>query len=147
MNCQTYGRDCVYEPVPEVAKEAGREQHLRRRKASTSIRGHAASSFLAHEDTGSPLGIGGDTSSVCHDDGDDIDKDQPWASAASSREMETGVARVVVSANGVSSYHGRTSALFEDGTQDRSAVAAQHRQMSDQWVERGLVAEAAKQRE
>lgn len=59
---------------------------------------------------------------------------------------EAGVARILVSANGVSSYHGRTSALFEDQAQDRLTAADDRPRMADDWVERGLVAEAAKQR-
>lgn len=59
---------------------------------------------------------------------------------------EAGVARILVSANGVSSYHGRTSALFEDQAQERPTAADHRPRMADDWVERGLVAEAAKQR-
>lgn len=51
-----------------------------------------------------------------------------------------------MSANGVSSYHGRTSALFEDNGQERPPDCDQLPQMPDDWVERGLVAEAARQR-
>ncbi len=61
-------------------------------------------------------------------------------------QSEAGVARILVSANGVSSYHGRTSALFEDQAQDRPIAADDRPWMADDWVERGLVAEAAKQR-
>lgn len=52
----------------------------------------------------------------------------------------------MVSANGVSSYHGRTSALYEESLQERSSVADLRPRMPDEWIEKGLVAEAAKQR-
>jgi len=56
------------------------------------------------------------------------------------------VSRIVVSANGMSSYHGRTSALFEENSHDR-LVAESRPRMSEEWVEKGLVAEAARQRQ
>lgn len=56
------------------------------------------------------------------------------------------MSRIVVSANGVSSYHGRTSALFEESLQERTSVADLRPRMPDEWIEKGLVAEAAKQR-
>src|SRR5687768_18312806 len=42
-----------------------------------------------------------------------------FRSQASNTDEEARVARILVSANGVSSYHGRTSALFEDNVQER----------------------------
>jgi hypothetical protein len=56
------------------------------------------------------------------------------------------VSRIVVAANGSSSYHGRTSTLFDESSHDRSAAEARPR-MPDEWIERGLVAEAARQRQ
>lgn len=72
-----------------------------------------------------------------------VDDDGPWDAAASTSR----VARVLVLANGKSSYHGRTSALFEDNVQDRLVGQDARPRMPDQWVERGLMAEAARQRE
>ncbi|CRJ86917.1 hypothetical protein BN1723_000205 [Verticillium longisporum] len=54
---------------------------------------------------------------------------------------------MVVSANGVSSYHGRTSALYEDNVQERASAADLHPRMPEAWIEKGLVAEAATQRQ
>jgi len=51
-----------------------------------------------------------------------------------------------VLANGESTYHGRTSALFEDNAQERPVEQEVQPRMPDHWVERGLIAEAAKQR-
>ncbi|ORY04536.1 nitrate assimilation regulatory protein nirA [Clohesyomyces aquaticus] len=56
------------------------------------------------------------------------------------------VSRIVVSANGMPSYHGRTSALFEENSHDRPAPDSRPR-MPEEWVEKGLVAEAARQRQ
>ncbi|KAH5272468.1 hypothetical protein HBI70_115300 [Parastagonospora nodorum] len=56
------------------------------------------------------------------------------------------VSRIVVAANGSSSYHGRTSTLFDEGPHDRPTAEVRP-QMPDEWVERGLVAEAARQRQ
>ncbi|KAM0342509.1 hypothetical protein ACHAPU_009483 [Fusarium lateritium] len=61
--------------------------------------------------------------------------------------MDTGVARVLVLANGESSYHGRTSALFEDNAQEKPVEQEVPPRMPDHWVERGLIAEAVKQRQ
>jgi hypothetical protein len=55
------------------------------------------------------------------------------------------VSRIVVAANGSSSYHGRTSTLFDENSHDRSVEARP--QMPDEWVEKGLIAEAARQRQ
>lgn len=71
----------------------------------------------------------------------DIDR-----SGASGRPSEARVARILVSANGVSSYHGRTSTLFEDNAQERPQANEGRPRLPDDWVEKGLVAEAARQR-
>ncbi|KAH8656929.1 fungal-specific transcription factor domain-containing protein [Ilyonectria robusta] len=151
VNCKTYDRDCVYEPVDDVAKEAGRERHHRfkRRKnpgdnARDESRRQASPTLSQQGDTPSSPGTEG---YVPNSRDDDVDRDQSWGSAAPSRVSEASVARILVSANGVSSYHGRTSALFEDNIQDRPVGADHHPRMSDEWVERGLVAEAARQRQ
>lgn len=57
------------------------------------------------------------------------------------------VSRIVTSANGISSYHGRTSALFEDSIPERQQAGDVQPRMPDDWIERGLVAEAARQSE
>jgi hypothetical protein len=70
----------------------------------------------------------------------------PWPATQEHASSEAQVARILVSANGESSYHGRTSALFEDNIQERPNGKEQHPRMPDDWVERGLVAEAVRQR-
>ncbi|KAH7133822.1 fungal-specific transcription factor domain-containing protein [Dactylonectria macrodidyma] len=163
-NCKTYDRDCVYEPVDDVAKEAGRERHYRfKRGKKTSNHGRGESGHVQAggslpsesqlDDTPSSPGTEGYVPN--HGDanadaeGDDTGRGEPWASssAMAGRPTEASVARILVSATGESSYHGRTSALFEDNVQDRPSGAEQHPRMPDEWVERGLVAEAAKQRQ
>lgn len=56
------------------------------------------------------------------------------------------VSRIVVAANGSSSYHGRTSTMFDETANDRAIVETPTR-MPEEWVEKGLVAEAARQRQ
>jgi hypothetical protein len=53
---------------------------------------------------------------------------------------------MVISANGVASYHGRTSALFEDNPTERRGSNPAPR-MPVEWVKKALMAEAAQQRE
>jgi len=50
----------------------------------------------------------------------------------------------IVFANGVSTYHGQTSALFEETQPDQPPEAIPR--LPQEWVEKGLVAEAVKQR-
>ncbi|KAF3050898.1 hypothetical protein E8E11_011078 [Didymella keratinophila] len=65
---------------------------------------------------------------------------------ADSISRANSVSRIVVSSNGMSSYHGRTSTLFEESYHDRSTPEANPR-MPEEWVEKGLIAEAACQRQ
>lgn len=75
------------------------------------------------------------------------DRDRHAPQLGRSREdlQSPGVSRLVVSANGISSYHGQTSALFDENPQDRLHGEFRPR-VPDEWAEKGLVAEAAKQR-
>ncbi|KAG5977143.1 hypothetical protein E4U55_007026 [Claviceps digitariae] len=63
--------------------------------------------------------------------------------------VEGRVARILMSANGVSSYHSRTSTMYDDNALERTSDnnSHTHPQVSEEWVERGLVAEAARQRQ
>jgi hypothetical protein len=65
---------------------------------------------------------------------------------ADSASRANNVSRIVVSSNGMPSYHGRTSTLFEESYHDRSTPEANPR-MPEEWVEKGLIAEAACQRQ
>jgi len=55
------------------------------------------------------------------------------------------VSGIIFSDNGASSYHGQTSALFEESINDRRA--SKRAPDPTEWVEKGLMAEAALQRE
>ncbi|PGH03228.1 hypothetical protein AJ79_07423 [Helicocarpus griseus UAMH5409] len=151
VNCKTYGHDCVYEPISRVSKEAGRERYERtkRRKilqgsdaANPENRQRSLSSSHHAEDD-----VSGSSATVSNDRGCNMDSNQSWRSSTGP-SSEASVARILVSANGVSSYHGRTSALFEDNNVHERPTGADHcPRMPDDWVERGLVAEAARQRQ
>ena len=65
---------------------------------------------------------------------------------ADSVSRANSMSRIVVSSNGMPSYHGRTSTLFEESYHDRSTPEANPR-MPEEWVEKGLIAEAACQRQ
>jgi len=65
---------------------------------------------------------------------------------AASNPTPKSVSRIFVAANGSSSYHGRTSTLFDENSHERSVVEARPK-MPDEWIEKGLVAEAARQRQ
>lgn len=54
------------------------------------------------------------------------------------------VARIIFSDNGASSYHGQTSALFEENVYDRKG--SKREVVPPEWVEKGLMAEASLQR-
>ncbi|KAK6074684.1 fungal specific transcription factor domain-containing protein [Seiridium cupressi] len=56
------------------------------------------------------------------------------------------VSRISVSSNGDSSYHGRTSALFDENWHERPTKAARSR-LPDALIEQGLVANALRQRQ
>ncbi|UNI25023.1 hypothetical protein JDV02_010731 [Purpureocillium takamizusanense] len=171
-NCTTYEQECIYEPISDTAKVAGRARHLRSknsrprlggasRKASSSSSQAAALTAAVSPATATAVS----SSSTREDeresprvDGGSEEDAPPRAGAAGSLKdasqeasraptaEEVRVARILVSANGVSSYHGRTSTLFEDSNPpDRPAGGDCRPRMSDDWVERGLVAEAVRQ--
>ncbi|KAH7234230.1 fungal-specific transcription factor domain-containing protein [Fusarium solani] len=150
-NCQTHDKECVYQPVPDVVKEAGRERHQRMKRRSNRHRTDSADRVRPPSPAASSSGNGHGaeppgtvTGHAQQRSGDGVvDDDGPWDAAASTSR----VARVLVLANGKSSYHGRTSALFEDNVQDRLVGQDARPRMPDQWVERGLMAEAARQRQ
>lgn len=149
-NCKTYGKDCIYEPLASPAdntlastptrRHAGRQK---RGKSSgtrpethtpaTAREGSTAGNSPAEQNGNAPPQTPGD-------------HQQPETPADQTRSRRGDVSRIVVSANGVSSYHGRTSALYEESLQERSSIADLRPRMPDEWIEKGLIAEAAKQR-
>lgn len=159
-NCKTYGKDCIYEPLSNPCDNAvdaastPRRTERRRRGALVEARTrlHSQSTDQDGGDKNGPPTEHGDVSS--HTPGLGVSvvpaprdgthhPDTPADPAPSHR---AGISRIVVSANGVSSYHGRTSALFEESLQERTSAVDLRPRMPDDWIEKGLIAEAAKQR-
>lgn len=145
VNCKTYGHDCSYEPISEDAKEAGRERHQRAKRRKT-LGGRRPSPSSSHNRDDATNGTPETEAGAPNDGHGDVNRGQSWQASPPARPSEASVARILVSANGVSSYHGRTSALFEDHVQDRPTGGKHRPSMPDDWVERGLVAEAVRQR-
>ncbi len=158
-NCATYGEQCLFEPVSEPAKEAGRVRHVREKShrplpSPAGRRRTERGKNGAHDGELDDDGVQTRASVEVVEDGQDESSNSEHGDDAGSVEgaaMEAQpspdprVSRIVVSANGVSSYHGRTSALFEDSVPERLPAGDVQPRMPDDWVERGLVAEAARQ--
>ncbi|KAK8009481.1 hypothetical protein PG991_012032 [Apiospora marii] len=169
-NCRTYGKDCTYEPLTAshltqhaASSEPRRiSQHIRQRKvraAAISADQAQIESNPPRVEVGSPAFEGNrDTDAVpssvlpkdpnpsgCQPPDNGRDPSSQPKPPASSGTYRPGVSRMVVSANGISSYHGRTSTLFEETIQERTSAAESRPSMPDEWTEKGLVAEAAKQ--
>ncbi|KIL88555.1 hypothetical protein FAVG1_07800 [Fusarium avenaceum] len=161
INCQTYEKECVYEPVPDVNKAEGRQRHQRLKSKSRSVKARTASpsvvdqsrdgeaaSSVADSEAASLPDERSQQTQIGRDRDGGTNPRRSWdPTDSAARPMDPGVARVLVHANGESSYHGRTSALFEDNAQERPVEQEVQPRMPDHWVERGLIAEAAKQRQ
>ncbi|KAG5928789.1 hypothetical protein E4U42_008044 [Claviceps africana] len=175
VNCQIYDQDCVYEPVGENDKEIGRRRHrAAKRKQSVPVR-HSDTRLPSDGARGSRSRSRSSSLGRQHHD-QDSEPDFPAqesikrpatraatraatrttstpSRSSSSRStpaaVEGRVARILMSANGVSSYHSRTSTLYDDNalerTSDHNSLARPP--VSEEWIERGLVAEAARQRQ
>lgn len=157
-NCKIYGKDCVFEPLDasrggdHESPAAPRRSLVRgRAKTGSSSRTHVQAS-PARETNGGTRGgsrngdkegtaraLGGD--SAGDDSRPETDRD-----AAPASQTRAGVSGIVVSPDGVSSYHGQTSTHFEENLQERAPAGDARPRMPDDWIEKGLVAEAAKQR-
>ena len=152
-NCKIYGKECTFEPLGDsrASPASARRSYHSRAKAAGSLR--ASQSHPAQGRTneqcnrnggGGEDGESGDRTRRCgseaRDAGPEPDRD------SEPRRSRTGISRIVVSPNGVSSYHGQTSSLFEENQPERAPAGDARPRMPDDWVEKGLVAEAAKQR-
>ncbi|KAF6824837.1 fungal specific transcription factor domain-containing protein [Colletotrichum musicola] len=159
-NCRTYAKDCVYEPLstPSAGPASGTPLERRRRATPRDSRQWSTIPSRRQDgnDDGSRHSEQDDIPSRNTNDADPSEQQPDQVRAVPRPETppdptptshRTGVSRIVVSANGVSSYHGRTSALFEESLQERASVADLRPRMPDEWIEKGLVAEAAKQRQ
>ncbi|KAL5118714.1 hypothetical protein ACEQ8H_003391 [Pleosporales sp. CAS-2024a] len=115
-SCRLHEETCVYEPIDDAQSTSSRPTKAPRRQTVSEAPPTAQTPVAA---TPAP----------------------PPAAAA-----QKSVSRIVIAANGSSSYHGRTSTLFDEGPHDRPPAEARP-PMPDEWIERGLVAEAARQRQ
>jgi hypothetical protein len=127
-SCKTYGKTCVFEPVDEAERQTSKIRPSRRPRSQK-------------DSTSGPL----PASSVHNDDGGD-DGNAGQNIIALTDSPQRSVSRLIHSAEGVSSYHGRTSALFEDnnGPEPRGLPRAS---MPADWIQKGLIAEAAQQKQ
>lgn len=150
-NCKTYAKDCIYVPLSTAYSSyidsAGSPSNSgdfslssptvtdkrRRRESSSASRSPRPAPDV--RESGRGPDFGSNLPSPGHD---------PVRPCEARSE---GVSRIVVSSNGVSSYHGRTSTLYEDHIPDKPPTATSHPRMPDDWIEKGLVAEAARQRQ
>lgn len=117
---------CTYEPIDDAVRARSARPSKVARREHTQERTAAAA-------TNTPR------ATVIPED----NSPRPSVDAASRANS---VSRIVVSSNGMPSYHGRTSTLFEESYHDRSTPEANAR-MPEEWVEKGLIAEAACQRQ
>ncbi|KAK2062231.1 hypothetical protein LY76DRAFT_313637 [Colletotrichum caudatum] len=157
-NCKTYGKDCVYEPLANIVEKAAEATpalpHAGRRRQGTrrGNRKELGTPSRVLEDSGATVSPAEYDGTTPHTPGSTRSTPHTTTTRHASPaepdpDHRAGVSRIVVSANGVSSYHGRTSALFEESLQERSAAVDLRPRMSDDWIEKGLVAEAARQRQ
>jgi hypothetical protein len=116
-NCRIYGKSCVFEPIDEAerSKNRPRPSRVEARRRQKIAQQAEAPSTEESETT-------------------QVDTD-------GSRS----VSRIVFSPNGISSYHGRTSALFEEAAPEQRPPGAPQPRMPSDWVQKSLVAEAAQQ--
>lgn len=135
-NCQTYGRTCVFEAIDDAERRASKPRAARRAKSRTEV-----------------TPTSGRTST--HDPGNDNDEPDDNNRNGNSNDhnnaptdnSQRSVSRLIHSAEGISSYHGRTSALFEDTNAPEQRAAPPRASMPVDWVQKGLIAEAAQQKQ
>ncbi|KAL6707670.1 hypothetical protein ACN47E_003791 [Coniothyrium glycines] len=123
-NCKTHGMSCSYEPIdvsiraqPRPAKRARKEIGL----AESRVEVVTPADTTCNVDASAQL-------------------------TPESTQRGSSVSRIVVSSNGVPSYHGRTSTLFEESYNDRPSPGTTTK-VPEEWVEKGLICEAARQRQ
>ncbi|KAK1492773.1 fungal specific transcription factor, partial [Colletotrichum tamarilloi] len=161
-NCKTYGKDCVYEPLAspdaDTLHSTPTRRHAERQRGAlrgTRRETHTPTSVRDGSVRNDTPADRNDAARSPNPDDHDPSTPSPRLTRTERPENSTerasshrgDVSRIVVSANGVSSYHGRTSALFEENPQERFSVADLRPRMPDDWIEKGLVAETAKQRQ
>lgn len=136
-----YDQTCIFEPVSEPAKAAGRVRHLCKKGKPIS---EGDQQNPQNQQQHNEQGVDGEEG----EEGEVAEMpDNGVLGAKQDAGQHACVSRVIVLDNGVSSYHGRTSTLFEDNTTEKPGPSDRGRpRMPDGWVERELVAEAVRQR-
>ena len=119
--CKTYGKVCSYEGGRDTPNAA----RTRQPRQPTPV---SVSSSTSRTATSAPEAV---------EDAQNI---------ASGSERPLSVSRIVT-ANGMTSYHGRTSTLFDEHAHHDPTVSETRPRMPEQWIENGLVAEATRQRQ
>ncbi|KAF5859561.1 hypothetical protein ETB97_002736 [Aspergillus alliaceus] len=145
-NCRTYSRDCVYTALPVKPRPSNRrlskleeENHQLRQRLQADghnldneIRALATSpgQKLSRTGVNSPA-----TLPAVEEPG------QPETTHST-------VSRIFISPNGESSYHGRTSTLFDDTATDQRVLQSlvADPKKPREWIKKGLMGEAAYQR-
>ncbi|KAJ4381473.1 hypothetical protein N0V86_002832 [Didymella sp. IMI 355093] len=120
---KTYNKVCSY--------EGGRDAHnaARARQPRLPVSASVTASSAAHT---TPTSAPGSVEDV--------------RSSASGAERLVSVSRIVTE-QGMSSYHGRTSTLFDENASHDRPVSAPRPKMPEAWIENALVAEATRQRQ
>ncbi|CAG9952080.1 unnamed protein product [Clonostachys rosea f. rosea IK726] len=134
-NCRTYDKTCVYEDiVPDSLSFASRRRQVKKYNATPGAK-QAATASPSHAAGSSAPGAGADQVS-------------PAISEHShTPNSNQRLSRMLVSPNGAPSYHGRTSALFEEPGNDWPVADPAKPHMTDDWIEKSLVTRATKQRQ
>ncbi|KXJ90084.1 fungal-specific transcription factor domain-domain-containing protein [Microdochium bolleyi] len=137
-NCKVYAKDCVYEPITETDHRPQRASRPRQ---------HSKDAEPASPRPSAPAVSTVSPHSSSHPAADAASEPGTTPATTAAPAQNPRVARIVDLADGGPSYHGRTSALFEESGAERAALGAPRPVMSDDWIEKGLVADATKQRQ
>ncbi|UPX20014.1 uncharacterized protein EKO05_0010260 [Ascochyta rabiei] len=119
--CKTYNKICSYEGGRDTPNAA----RTRQPKLPVSVTASSPTNVTA----------------VC---GPAVTENLPHVNSGGERPVS--VSRIITE-RGMSSYHGRTSTLFDENVHYDRPVAEAQPKMPEQWIENGLVAEATRQRQ
>jgi len=76
-----------------------------------------------------------------------VDDEEAAAAALTEISRPPALSRIAYFATGESSYHGPTSALYDDSEQYKKKANQPAKKVPEEWVQKGLMAEAAQQRQ
>ncbi|KAE8351129.1 fungal-specific transcription factor domain-containing protein [Aspergillus coremiiformis] len=143
--CRAYGRDCIYAVIPRKPRPSNRrlsqleEENRQLRQRLQTERPTSSSELCAPiEPPEHALPQPRTDSSATLPAVED-----PGQTASST------VSRIFISPDGESSYHGRTSTLFDDTATDQRVLQTlvANPRMPVEWIKKGLMGEAAYQRQ